>query len=202
MSKILVVDDSYAELQVIEGVLKGANHTVVSFPNTEKLEDKVVGEKPDLIVMRRDPTLTGTVRQRFAAAMKGLKQLEQTSTVVETAAKAAPVQAAPQEPTVVEANHPAEADQTKAKESTTGEDREVIRVSRERLERLLNLVGELVIGRGRLEQRLSVLEQLSQQVLACKVRLTDSVRSFEEKHTFTLPTSTGGTADHAGQERV
>ena len=43
----------------------------------------------------------------------------------------------------------------------------------------------------------SVLEQLSQQVLACKVRLTDSVRSFEEKHTFTLPTSTGGTADQA-----
>jgi chemosensory pili system protein ChpA (sensor histidine kinase/response regulator) len=149
------------------------------------------------LLMRRDPTLTGTVRQRFAAAMKGLKQLEQTSTLVETAAKAAPVQAAPQEPAVVEANHPAEADQTKAKESTTGEDREVIRVSRERLERLLNLVGELVIGRGRLEQRLSVLEQLSQQVLACKVRLTDSVRSFEEKHTFTLPTSTGGTADHA-----
>src|SRR5215475_3257251 len=51
MSKIVVVDDSYAELQVIEGVLKGANHTVVSFPNTEKLEDKVVSEKPDLIVM-------------------------------------------------------------------------------------------------------------------------------------------------------
>ena len=51
MSKIVVVDDSYAELQVIEGVLKGANHTVVSFPNTEKLEDKVIGEKPDLIVM-------------------------------------------------------------------------------------------------------------------------------------------------------
>ena len=54
MSKIVVVDDSYAELQVIEGVLKGANHTVVSFPNTEKLEDKVVSEKPDLIVMDID----------------------------------------------------------------------------------------------------------------------------------------------------
>ena len=36
MSKIIVVDDSYAELQVIEGVLKGANHTVVSFPNTRE----------------------------------------------------------------------------------------------------------------------------------------------------------------------
>ena len=51
MSKILVVDDSYAELQVIEGYLKGASHTVVSFPNTEKLEDKVIAEKPDLILM-------------------------------------------------------------------------------------------------------------------------------------------------------
>jgi DNA-binding response OmpR family regulator len=51
MSKIVVVDDSYAELQMIEGYLKAANHTVVSFPNTEKLEDKVAAEKPDLIVM-------------------------------------------------------------------------------------------------------------------------------------------------------
>ena len=147
------------------------------------------------LLMRRDPTLTGTVRQRFAAAMKGLKQLEQVSTAVETVAKAAPVQTA-SEPAVVEEKPQPEAEQTKARE-TGNEDREVIRVSRDRLERLLNLVGELVIGRGRLEQRLSVLEQLSQQVLACKVRLTDSVRSFEEKHTFTLPTSAGGTADQA-----
>ena len=50
MSKIVVVDDSYAELQLIEGCLKGANHTVVSFPNTDKLEDKVAMEKPDMIV--------------------------------------------------------------------------------------------------------------------------------------------------------
>ncbi|HET7910074.1 MAG TPA: Hpt domain-containing protein [Nitrospira sp.] len=144
------------------------------------------------LLMRRDPTLTGTVRQRFAAAMKGLKQLEQTSTAVETvAAKAAPVEAAREEPAVVEAKNQPELEQTKGKETPAGEEREVIRVSRERLERLLNLVGELVIGRGRLEQRLRVLEQLSQQVLACRVRLIDSVRSFEEKHTFTLPSSAG-----------
>ena len=41
MSKIVVVDDSYAELQLIEGYLKSANHTVVSYPNTDKLEDKL-----------------------------------------------------------------------------------------------------------------------------------------------------------------
>jgi DNA-binding response OmpR family regulator len=51
MSKIVVVDDSYAELQLIEGVLKGANHTVVSYPNAEKLEEKLATERPDLIVM-------------------------------------------------------------------------------------------------------------------------------------------------------
>src|SRR6185436_11297298 len=101
--------------------------------------------------------------------------LEQTSTAVETVVKAVPVQPAP-EPAVVEEKNQ-EPEQTKAKETGVTEDREVIRVSRDRLERLLNLVGELVIGRGRLEQRLRVLEQLSQQVLACRVRLIDSVRS-------------------------
>ena len=51
MSKIVVVDDSYAELQLIEGYLKSANHTVVSYPNTDKLEDKLALDKPDLIVL-------------------------------------------------------------------------------------------------------------------------------------------------------
>jgi CheY-like chemotaxis protein len=51
MSKIVVVDDSYAELQLIEAYLRSANHTVVSLPNTDKLEDKIATEKPDLIVM-------------------------------------------------------------------------------------------------------------------------------------------------------
>ena len=50
MSKIAVVDDSYAELQLIEGCLKGANHTVVSYPSSDKLEEKMAIEKPDLIV--------------------------------------------------------------------------------------------------------------------------------------------------------
>ena len=51
MGKIIVVDDSYADLQLIEGCLKGANHTVLSLPSSDKLEDKVATEKPDLIVL-------------------------------------------------------------------------------------------------------------------------------------------------------
>ncbi|MFO0699114.1 MAG: response regulator [Nitrospira sp.] len=51
MSKIVVVDDSQAELQLIESYLKAAHHTVVTFLNTDKLEEKVLTEMPDLIVM-------------------------------------------------------------------------------------------------------------------------------------------------------
>ncbi len=147
------------------------------------------------LLMRRDPTLVGTVRQRFTAAMKGLKQLEHpvASGSVTQVPKPQPVHAVPP-PEQAEQPEPA-VKGSDAKSREASEDREVIRVSRDRLERLLNLVGELVIGRGRLEQRLKVLEQLSQQVLACKGRLTDSVRSFEEKHTFTMPSTGTAAAD-------
>jgi chemosensory pili system protein ChpA (sensor histidine kinase/response regulator) len=138
------------------------------------------------LLLRRDPTSLDMLRQRFAVAMQGLKQLDQpvAAQVVESGPAVHRVEApADQEPRDQQETEP-----TKAAEGKTGEDREVIRVSRDRLERLLNLVGELVIGRGRLEQRLHMLEQLSQQVLAYKGRLVESVHSFEEKHTFTLPT--------------
>lgn len=51
MSKIVVVDDSYAELQLIEGYLKAANHTVVSYPSSDKLEEKLIIDQPDLIIL-------------------------------------------------------------------------------------------------------------------------------------------------------
>ncbi len=41
MSKIVLVDDVYAELRLIEGILKSANHTVVSYMSTDKLEEKL-----------------------------------------------------------------------------------------------------------------------------------------------------------------
>ena len=51
MSKIVIVDDVYSELQLIEGILKSANHTVVSYLNADKLEEKLAIEKPDLVVL-------------------------------------------------------------------------------------------------------------------------------------------------------
>jgi chemosensory pili system protein ChpA (sensor histidine kinase/response regulator) len=140
------------------------------------------------VLMRRDLTQVGNTRQRFAATLSELKRLDQAGASQSDAERAAaPAFGAAEGQAVMPGEEPA---QSQAGDGKSAEDREVIRVSRDRLERLLNLVGELVIGRGRLEQRLSTLEQLSQQVLACKSRLVDSVQSFEEKHTFTFQAST------------
>lgn len=148
------------------------------------------------VLMRRDPTMMAGTRQRFAAVLGDLKRLERGEPIdsVETLQPPSPVPAA-------EAVASAGDDQglDRSGDGKAGEDREVIRVSRDRLERLLNLVGELVIGRGRLEQRLRVLEQLSQQVLACKTRLVDAVQSFEEKHAFTFQPVPSGPAEPASQ---
>ena len=147
------------------------------------------------LLMRRDPTSLDLLRQRYALAMEGLKHLDQpmSAEVAESDSVVhhinTPVDRESRDQETVE---PAKAADGKTVDGKSGEDREVIRVSRDRLERLLNLVGELVIGRGRLEQRLQMLEQLSQQVLSSKGRLVESIHSFAEKHTFTLPTASSG----------
>jgi len=71
--------------------------------------------------------------------------------------------------------------------ASASSDVQQIRVRRDRLEQLLNLVGELIITRGRLERRFENLNQLTNQVMACKNRLLTSIQAFEEKHTFTMP---------------
>ena len=68
-------------------------------------------------------------------------------------------------------------------------DHQQIRVRRDRLEQLLNFVGELIIARGRLERRLDALSALTGQVQACKSRLLNSIQTFEQKHTFTMPSA-------------
>lgn len=50
MSKI-VVDGSYAELQLVKGLLKGVSHIIVSDSHTEKVEKKLPIERPDAMML-------------------------------------------------------------------------------------------------------------------------------------------------------
>ncbi|HMW87200.1 MAG TPA: Hpt domain-containing protein [Nitrospira sp.] len=142
-------------------------------------------------LMRRDPSLVTRTRQRFAASLQELKGLGEAA----PAGVHEPVMSSQTEAVIaLDVQEAEQAEPVNAAEGKAGEEREVIRVSRDRLERLLNLVGELVIDRGRLEQRLRTLDQLATQVLANKNRLTDAVRTFEDKHTFSFqpsPTTQG-----------
>ena len=51
MGKVLVIDDSYAEMQMLESILKGAQYSVTALPDANRLEDVIVADKPDVIVL-------------------------------------------------------------------------------------------------------------------------------------------------------
>ncbi|MBX3330979.1 MAG: Hpt domain-containing protein [Nitrospira sp.] len=146
------------------------------------------------VLMRRDLDKVDNARQRFDAARADLRRLDQGTANERTPAlQPDDISGSATEEQSGSDEHRGQDDKVSSEKSR--EEREVIRVSHARLERLMNLVGELVIGRGRLEQRLRILEQLSQQVLAFKSRLVDSVQSFADKHTFTYQeTPTSSTA--------
>ena len=78
------------------------------------------------------------------------------------------------------------------------EGRPSIRVGLDRLDSLMNLVGELVIARSRLDQRFAQIEQVNELLAFSRSRMSQTVRDFEEKHRYTqlpaaMPASGGAT---------
>jgi chemosensory pili system protein ChpA (sensor histidine kinase/response regulator) len=179
-------------------------------------KQRVTSEATDIIfkaidvvkaLMKRDAGLLEQIRVDYAAAQHRLVQLEHQAPSAggPEAAAPPPVQPAPvpqpqrAEPAGQEAPERKAAPKAEAAGAEkTAAEQAVIRVSKERLERLLNLVGELVISRGRLEQRLVALEQFSNQVQGTKAKMVEAVRSFEEKHSFNVPTASSGSGAAAG----
>ena len=51
MGKVMVVDDAYADLKMIESILKRAGHDVVSYVDGDRLEDKLATELPDVLLL-------------------------------------------------------------------------------------------------------------------------------------------------------
>jgi chemosensory pili system protein ChpA (sensor histidine kinase/response regulator) len=78
-----------------------------------------------------------------------------------------------------------------------------IRVPVERLDTLMNLVGELMIARSRLDRRLGQLDQVSDLLLASRTRLGEVGRDFEfRRQVPTMPHADRGTErDDAGELR-
>jgi DNA-binding response OmpR family regulator len=51
MAKVMVVDDAYSELKLMESILRNAGHQVVTLIDGEALEDKVSAERPDVLLL-------------------------------------------------------------------------------------------------------------------------------------------------------
>jgi twitching motility two-component system response regulator PilH len=51
MAKVMVVDDAYSELKLMESILRNAGHQVVTLIDGEALEDKVSSERPDVVLL-------------------------------------------------------------------------------------------------------------------------------------------------------
>ena len=147
------------------------------------------------VLIQRDPSRIHETRKRYETALWELKQLHQLCTPV-----AGFDQAKPAIESLID-----QGTSGRQTETNVGDEREVIRVSCTRLEKLMNLIGELMVGRGRLEQRLYALDQLSDQAMACKARLADSVRIFADNHmrasrAVSLPQEEGRVKKDSSQE--
>lgn len=146
------------------------------------------------LVLRREPGTLPQVRDEFEAVIGRLQKLSSKppESLLTSLVSQGSGAGEPRDERSVEVFDWVEEERRRDGAAQEGGEETVVRVGRDRLERLLNLVGELVIGRGRLEQRLDALEQLSRQVLLYKGRMLDAVRSFEEKHAFASPTPIAG----------
>jgi len=51
MAKVMVVDDAYSDLKLMESILRGAGHEVISLSDGEKLEAKMEAEHPDVLLL-------------------------------------------------------------------------------------------------------------------------------------------------------
>ena len=51
MAKVMVVDDAYTELQVMETILRSAGHDVLTYLDGDQLEEKIVSERPDVVLL-------------------------------------------------------------------------------------------------------------------------------------------------------
>ena len=142
--------------------LKGAAYTVGCRPVGDlahRVEDALVGVREGSL-----PLTPALVQEVFEAADAFRLMLGLTER---------PAESGPAAPTATPAAAPA----TAARSA-----RATIRISLDRLDSLTNVVGELVVARNRLERRLSEFERLGQQHSFNRLRLTETVRDFESKH--------------------
>jgi len=71
-------------------------------------------------------------------------------------------------------------------------EKQFIRVNIERLDNLMNLVGEMVVNRNRLARQVEFIKSLREELAFSQERLIHEIKKFEEKYEYTLNYETPG----------
>ena len=69
MAKVMVVDDSGADLKLMEGILQRGGHEVLAYTDGERLGEKVAAERPEVLLL--DVVLP---KRNGYEVLRGLKQ--------------------------------------------------------------------------------------------------------------------------------
>lgn len=135
-----------------------------------------------MLGINANPTASMTT---LAADVGGRLEALLASPPTPRAMDAAPVPPAPaMADTRVEALVPARAARRRAPASSATPrraPRQTIRVNLERLDALMDLIGELVTGRSRVDRRLDELDRVSASLFASRARLAEAVSEFERR---------------------
>ena len=129
-----------------------------------------------------DPTLSPKEGDEDGApAEAAVEQVSGVSGDSPTSAVTAVAEAAPAQPEP----ETDDADVAVAKKSPTAAPQsKSVRISLERLDRMMNAVGELVINRTRMLGRVAELERLADVLNFSKARMSDKIGEFQEKYEF------------------
>jgi chemosensory pili system protein ChpA (sensor histidine kinase/response regulator) len=69
-------------------------------------------------------------------------------------------------------------------------EKQFIRVNIDRLDNLMNLVGEMVVNRNRLARQVDLIKSLREELAFSQTRLLHEIKKFEEKYEYTLSVDT------------
>jgi chemosensory pili system protein ChpA (sensor histidine kinase/response regulator) len=69
-------------------------------------------------------------------------------------------------------------------------EKQFIRVNIDRLDNLMNLVGEMVVNRNRLARQVNLIKSLREELTFSQTRLLHEIKKFEEKYEYTLSIDT------------
>ena len=84
---------------------------------------------------------------------------------------------------------------------TTELEKQFIRVNIDRLDNLMNLVGEMIVSRNRLAHQVDFIKSLREELAFSQGRLLREIKKFEEKYEYTLSVTGPGMDPQQQEER-